>query len=66
MVQKSCKGLISSTFSDFELINTNLTTLIFPSVSLTLFRMGFFGAAHGWGGETWHSYTLPKEDQKNV
>ena len=34
--------------------------------------MGFFGAAHGWGGakicndETWHSYTLPKEDQKNI
>ena len=37
--------------------------------------MGFFGAAHGWGGafwhisyndETWHSYTLPKEDPKNV
>ena len=39
---------------------------------LTLFRMGFFGAAHGWWGEgwvakrphksyndeTWHSYTL--------
>ena len=43
--------------------------------------MGFFGTAHGWGGgflarknpphksyndETWHSYTLPKEDPKNV
>ena len=36
--------------------------------------MGFFGAAHGWGGlfgisyndETWHSYTLPKEDPKNI
>ena len=40
--------------------------------------MGFFGAAHGWGGkkpaplprichthdETWHSHTLPKEDPK--
>ena len=49
---------------------------------LTLFRMGFFGAAHGWGGakrppvpkichtsyndETWHSHALPKEDQKNI
>ena len=50
---------------------------------LTLFRMGFFGAPHGWMGdkkapppknlslisyndETWHSYTLPKEDPKNV
>ena len=42
--------------------------------------MGFFSAAHGWGGafleenlrhisyndETWQSYTLPKEDPKNV
>ena len=41
--------------------------------------MGLFGAAHGWmegwgggggGGatndETWHSYTLPKEDPKNI
>ena len=49
---------------------------------LTLFWMGLFGAAHGWGGgetalaknlsdisyynETWHTYTLPKEDPKNV
>ena len=49
---------------------------------LTLFRMGFFGAAHGWG-ETKRppfpkichtyptvmklgSYTLPKEDPKNI
>ena len=42
---------------------------------LTLFRMGIFWAAHGWGrpkraplshisynDETWHSYTLLKED----
>ena len=42
------------------------------NLSLTLFRMGFFGAAHGWGGggsfkdETWHTYTLPKEDPKDV
>ena len=41
--------------------------------------MGFLGAAHSWGflapflksiisynDETWHSYTLPKEDQKNI
>ena len=42
--------------------------------------MGIFGAADGWGGgpplskichtsyndETWHSYTLPKEDPKNM
>ena len=45
---------------------------------LTLFRMGLFGAAHGWAkrtsptlksvtyDETWHSYTLPKEDAKNI
>ena len=43
--------------------------------------MGFFGAAHGWGAkrtpslksithilqdETWHYYTLPKKDPKNI
>ena len=44
--------------------------------------MGLFGAADGWEGakgppslkqshisyndETWHSYTLPKEDPKNI
>ena len=29
--------------------------------------MGFFGAAHkSDNDETWHSYTLPKEDPKNV
>ena len=43
--------------------------------------MGLFGAAHAWGtkrppsrksdthisnDETWHSYTLPKEDPKNI
>ena len=48
---------------------------------LTLFRMDFFGAAHEWGGEaprpqnlshisyndeTCHSYTLHKEDPKNI
>ena len=69
-------------------------------ILLTLFKMGLFGAAHGWGwggggkkapppppppppppqkgsppplqnmshisciDETWHSYTLPKEDPK--
>ena len=48
-------------------------------VVLTLFRMGFFGAAHGWGGGggagrgdlfgnflKLGSYTLPKKDQKNI
>ena len=50
--------------------------------SLTLFRMGIFGAARGWGqpksapsvksvthihnDETWHSYTLPKEEPKDI
>ena len=46
---------------------------------LTLFRMGFFGAAHGWGAllpkicdnlsyndESWHSYILHREDPKNI
>ena len=49
---------------------------------LTLFRMGLFGTAHGCrdqkgphtynlshiscNNETWHSYTWPKEDLKNV
>ena len=32
--------------------------------------MSFFEAAHGWedqkDDETWHSYTLPKEDPKNI
>ena len=49
---------------------------------LTLFSMGLFGAAYRWGwgralplenlshvsyiDETWHSYTLPKENPKNI
>ena len=48
--------------------------------TLTLFRMGFFGAAHGWGQKTlptqnvlykfhnyktWHAYTLTKKCPKN-
>ena len=49
---------------------------------LTLFRMGLFGAAHGCGDqkgplsynlshisyndETWHTYTLPKQEQKSI
>ena len=39
---------------------------------LTLFRMGFFGAdfsnlSHiSYIDETWHSYTLPKEDPQNT
>ena len=31
--------------------------------------MSLFGAAHGqtsYNDETWHSYTLPKEDPKNI
>ena len=62
---------------------TDIKQVIFK-FALTLFRMGFFGAAHGMGGgggqkgpppkklshiscndETWHSYTLPKQDPKN-
>ena len=51
-------------------------------IKLTLFKMGLFWAAHRYGAigftlslnlshisynnETWHSYTLPKEDQKYV
>ena len=41
---------------------------------LTLFRMGLFSVASGWGNqnlpcisysdEIWHTYTLPKKDQK--
>ena len=62
----------------------------FISKDLTLFRIGFSGAAHEWGGwrgggrgqkasppfwnlshisyndENWHSYTLRKEDPKNI
>ena len=34
---------------------------------LTLFRIGFFGPPHiSYNDETWYSYTLPKEDPKNV
>ena len=53
------------------------------TICLTLFRMGFFGAAHGCGGGAkrpslhkichtyltmmeFGSYTLPKEDSKNI
>ena len=38
--------------------------------TLTLFRMGIFGAAHEWGeggggkNETWHSYTYLKKIQE--
>ena len=36
--------------------------------SLTLFRMGLFGAfSHiSYNDKTWHSYTLPKEDPKTL
>ena len=51
----------------------------FKNRLITLFRMGFFGAAHRWGAflpppplpKICHtyptmSYTLPKEDRKNI
>ena len=56
-------------------------TFLFRSLILTLFRMGIFGGAHGWGGgrphlpKICHTYrtmmklgscTLPKEDPKNI
>ena len=57
-------------FLPSKLILINYIKLYFPIQTLTLFRMGFFGAAHGWGGlkldETWHRYTLPREDPKNA
>ena len=46
--------------------------------AVTLIRMSLFWAAHGWVAkspnllhtfhnvETWHSYTLPKEDSENI
>ena len=60
-----------------------LINIFYNGFPLTLFRMGFFGDAHGCGGqkapppslksvthilnhETWHSYTLPKEDPRNI
>ena len=44
---------------------------VFLPNALSLFRMGFCGAAHNlshtfYNDETWHSYTFPKEDQKTV
>ena len=40
-------------------------------VQKALFWMGIFGAAHGgahisYNDDTWHSYTLPKVDPKNI
>ena len=35
-------------------------------LALIQFRMGFFGAAHGWRAGGQKGYTLPKEDQKNI
>ena len=62
--------------------NFENSTKIFASDNLTLFRMGLFGVAQGWGwqkappfqnlshiscnDETWHTYILPKEDPKNI
>ena len=36
-----------------------------------IIQNGFFGAAHrigegAYNDETWHSYTLPKEDRKSI
>ena len=66
--------------TDFCLSSINTTNYGLKSV--TLFRMGLFGAAHGWRvakrppsknlshisyrDETWHSYTLPKKDPRNI
>ena len=39
------------------------------NLTLTLFRMGFLGVglSHiSYSDETWHSYTLAKEDSKNI
>ena len=52
------------------------------NIPLILFRMSLFGATHVWGGDknppfhkichisyndgTWHTYTLPKENSKNI
>ena len=36
----------------------------FRAAILTHFRMSLFGVAHN--DETWHSYTLLKEDPKNI
>ena len=38
------------------------------TICLTLFRMGIFGAAHGWGeeGRRQKSSPFPKEDPKNI
>ena len=34
-------------------------------ISLTIFRMGIFGAAHGYGGRKSPVF-LPEEDPKNI
>ena len=57
--------------SEFILKNCNFThskTSVFDPI-----KEGLFCAAHRWGGakrsrddETWHSYTLPKEDPRNM
>ena len=37
------------------------------SILLSLFRMGAFGVAHiSCCDETWHSYTIPKKDSRNI
>ena len=59
-IGKSCSDLFKDRIKSFAIV--------------ILFRMGFFGAADGWGGgggwfkldETWHGYALPKEDSENI
>ena len=60
-IGKSCSDLFKDHIKSFAIV--------------ILFRMGFFGAADGWGGggggwfkldETWHGYALPKEDSENI
>ena len=75
-LEKKWSAKISRSFTEYP----DFSRLILICTGLTLFRMVFFGAAHGWVGaflppslkpvtlsyndETWHSYTLPKEDPK--
>ena len=57
-IGKSCSDLFKDRIKSFAIV--------------ILFRMGFFGAADGWGGgwfkldETCHGYALPKEDSENI
>ena len=77
-LEKKWSAKISRSFTEYPYFSR----LFLICTGLTLFRMVFFGAGHGWVGaflppslkpvtlsyndETWHSYTLPKEDPKNI